>query len=43
MEYLSDVQVGNQLNFIGQEGWELVQVMKVEGEFPLLCIFKRSR
>jgi hypothetical protein len=42
VEFISDAQIANQLNFIGEEGWELVQVIPMkEGDYPYLCFFKR--
>ena len=39
---VSREQVENQLNFIGEEGWELVQVIVMNNpEVPYHCIFKR--
>jgi len=41
-EQLAEVQIDNQLNFLGKEGWELVQVIpQVETEYPFLCLLKR--
>lgn len=41
-EDLAAVQMENQLNFLGKEGWELVHVTHhPEAEFPYFCIFKR--
>lgn len=41
-ERLAGVQIDNQLNFLGSEGWELVHVShEPEEEYPFLCILKR--
>ncbi len=41
-EHLAGVQINNQLNFLGKEGWELVHVTyQAEEEFPFFCILKR--
>ena len=43
-ELLSGEQIANQLNFLGKDGWELVQVVSMEeGDYPYLCFFKRSQ
>ncbi|HIE65794.1 MAG: hypothetical protein ABGX83_05700 [Nitrospira sp.] len=40
---LAEVQIENQLNFLGEEKWELVQVVyQPEEDYPFLCIFKKS-
>lgn len=44
VEHLSEVQVANQLNFMGKEGWELVTVFHApDAEYPYECFFKRPR
>jgi hypothetical protein len=44
VEHLSQIQVANQLNFMGKEGWELVTVFHVpDAEYPYECFFKRPR
>jgi len=44
VEYLSQVQMGNQLNFMGKDGWELVSVVhNQEAEYPYECFLKRPR
>jgi hypothetical protein len=41
-ERLAGVQIGNQLNFLGEQGWELVQVIhQPQEEYPFLCIMKK--
>ncbi|HZR45308.1 MAG TPA: hypothetical protein VFA47_01295 [Candidatus Manganitrophaceae bacterium] len=41
-ERLAGVQVANQLNFLGEQGWELVQVIyQPQEEYPFLCILKK--
>ncbi len=41
-EQLAGVQIDNQLNFLGKDGWELVQVIhQAENEYPFLCLLKR--
>lgn len=41
-ERLAGVQVENQLNFLGEEGWELVQVIhEPQEEYPFFCIMKK--
>ena len=41
-ERLAGVQVENQLNFLGEQGWELVQVIyEPKEEHPFLCIMKK--
>ena len=41
-ERLAGMQIDNQLNFLGSEGWELVHVTyQSEEEYPFLCILKR--
>ena len=43
VEQLSQIQVANQLNFMGKEGWELVSVIhSPDAEYPYECFFKRS-
>ena len=42
-ENLAGVQIDNQLNFLGKEGWELVHMgHQPDEEFPFLCILKRA-
>ncbi|MBI5136580.1 MAG: hypothetical protein HZA24_04480 [Nitrospirae bacterium] len=42
VEHLSQVQMANQLNFMGKDGWELVAVVhSPEGEYPYECFLKR--
>ena len=42
VEELAAVQIENQLNFLGAQGWELVSVVFLaEKEHPYLCIFKQ--
>ncbi|MDH5526742.1 MAG: hypothetical protein OEY97_05480 [Nitrospirota bacterium] len=44
VEQLSSVQLSNQLNFLGKEGWELVTVLhNPDAEYPYECICKRRR
>lgn len=44
VEQLSEVQMSNQLNFMGKEGWELTTVLQeADAEYPYRCIFKRLR
>ncbi|MBI3605081.1 MAG: hypothetical protein HY202_03525 [Nitrospirae bacterium] len=44
VEELSAVQITNQLNFIGNDGWELIHIRFQEGEAPsYLCFFKRQK
>jgi hypothetical protein len=39
---VSREQVENQLNFVGNDGWELVQVIVMNNpDVPYQCIFKR--
>lgn len=41
---ISREQVENQLNFIGDEGWELVQIIVMSNpEVPYQGIFKRAQ
>ena len=41
-ERLAGVQIDNQLNFLGKEGWELVYIVhQPEEEYPYFCILKR--
>jgi hypothetical protein len=41
---VSREQVENQLNFLGEEGWELVQVIVMNNpEIPYQAIFKRIK
>ncbi|MBI3805092.1 MAG: hypothetical protein HY282_15185 [Nitrospirae bacterium] len=41
-ERLAAVQIDNQLNFLGSQGWELVQVIhQPEESYPFLCILKK--
>ncbi len=41
-EQLAGVQIDNQLNFLGNEGWELVQIIhQAEKDHPFLCFLKR--
>ncbi|MFY9268641.1 MAG: hypothetical protein WAO55_02705 [Candidatus Manganitrophaceae bacterium] len=41
-ERLAGVQVDNQLNFLGAQGWELVEIVyQPEEGYPFLCIFKK--
>ncbi len=42
VEHLSQVQMANQLNFMGKDGWELVTVFfNPEAEYPYDCFLKR--
>ncbi|MFQ5509423.1 MAG: hypothetical protein ACE5FN_08800 [Leptospirillia bacterium] len=44
IEHLSQVQVANQLNFMGKDGWELITVFhKEDAEYPYECFLKRPR
>lgn len=44
VEKLSQVQISNQLNFMGKEGWELVTVFHdADAEYPYECFLKRPR
>lgn len=44
VEQLSAVQLANQLNFLGKEGWELVAIMHhPDAEYPYECVCKRPR
>ena len=44
LEELSEVQVENQLTFIGAEGWELVCIhFKENAPSPYICFFKRKK
>ncbi|MCL4484990.1 MAG: DUF4177 domain-containing protein [Nitrospirae bacterium] len=41
---ISREQVENQLNFLGEEGWELVQIIVMNNpEIPYQGIFKRIK
>ncbi|MFQ5949977.1 MAG: hypothetical protein ACE5J1_04750 [Nitrospiria bacterium] len=41
-ERLAGVQIENQLNFLGEQRWELVQVIyQPEEAYPFLCILKK--
>lgn len=41
-ERLAGVQIDNQLNFLGAQGWELVQIIhQPEEAYPFLCILKK--
>jgi hypothetical protein len=41
-ERLAGVQIENQLNFLGEQGWELVQVIhQPQEEYPFFCIMKK--
>jgi hypothetical protein len=41
-EELAEVQIDNQLNFLGKDGWELVQVIyQAEKDYPFLCLLKK--
>lgn len=41
-ERLAGMQIDNQLNFLGREGWELIEVLhQPEEDHPFLCILKR--
>lgn len=41
---VSREQVENQLNFIGEDGWELVQIIVMNSlDVPYQCIFKRKQ
>ncbi len=41
---ISREQVENQLNFLGEEGWELVQIIVMNSpEIPYQGIFKRIK
>ena len=43
VEELAAVQIENQLNFLGSQGWELVSVVFLaEREHPYLCVFKQQ-
>ncbi|HLG21260.1 MAG TPA: hypothetical protein VI382_00475 [Candidatus Manganitrophaceae bacterium] len=42
-ERLAGVQIENQLNFLGAEGWELIQVIyEPEETYPFLCLLKKA-
>ncbi len=44
VEPLSQVQIANQLNFMGKDGWELVTVVfNGDDEYPYQCFLKRSK
>jgi hypothetical protein len=44
VESLAKEQVKNQLDFIGREGWELVQILwKPDSPYPYEAVFKRER
>ena len=41
-ERLAGVQVDSQLNFLGEQGWELVQVIyQPQDSYPFFCIMKK--
>lgn len=41
-ERLAGIQIENQLNFLGEQGWELVQVIyQPEETYPFLCVMKK--
>ncbi len=41
-ERLADVQIENQLNFLGGQGWELVQIIyQPEEPYPYFCVLKK--
>ncbi|MFQ5579033.1 MAG: hypothetical protein ACE5FZ_00330 [Nitrospiria bacterium] len=41
-ERLAGVQMENQLNFLGKDKWELIQVIyQPEEDYPFLCILKK--
>jgi hypothetical protein len=43
VESLADVQIENQLNFLGAQGWELVSVVfHPDKEHPYLCFLKQK-
>ncbi len=42
-EHLAGQQMDNQLNFLGGDGWELVQIIhQPDEDYPFLCIMKRA-
>lgn len=42
-ERLAAVQIENQLNFLGADGWELIQVIhQPEEAYPFLCLLKKT-
>jgi len=42
VEHLSQVQMANQLNFMGKDGWELISVLpNPDAEYPYDCFLKR--
>ncbi|HEY5599522.1 MAG TPA: hypothetical protein VIK48_02425 [Candidatus Manganitrophaceae bacterium] len=42
-ERLAGMQIENQLNFLGAEGWELIQVIyEPEETYPFLCLLKKA-
>ena len=44
VELLADEQVKNQLDFIGREGWELIEILwKPGAPYPYQAFFKRAR
>lgn len=44
VEFLAEEQITAQLDFIGREGWELVQIVyKPETPYPYQAFFKRAR
>lgn len=44
VELLAEEQIANQLNFLGREGWELVQLVhKLDTPYPYQAFFKREK
>lgn len=42
VEHLSQMQMANQLNFMGKDGWDLVSVLRNDdAEYPYECFLKR--
>ena len=42
VERLAGVQIENQLNFLGADGWELIEVIyQPEEPHPFLCVLKK--
>ncbi len=43
VEALAAIQIDRQLNFMGEEGWELIVLLERPQEETLLCILKRPK